>query len=61
MNVYDTDNELVLAYLKIKEALDAQEMFTEEDVRTIYKNMDKFYFGSACGKEIMKAAKHENN
>lgn len=37
------------------------EMFTEEDVRTIYKNMDKFYFGSACGKEIMKAAKHENN
>lgn len=37
------------------------EMFAEEDVRTIYKNLDKFYFGSACGKEIMKAAKHENN
>ena len=37
------------------------EMFTEEDVRTIYRNMDKFYFRTACGKEIMKAAKHENN
>ena len=37
------------------------EMFAEEDVRMIYKNLDKFYFGSACGKEIMKAAKHENN
>lgn len=37
------------------------EMHTEEDVRTIYRNMDKFYFRTACGKEIMKATNHENN
>ena len=44
MNVYDTDNELVLAYLKIKEALDAQEMFTEEDVESYIDFIYTFMF-----------------
>lgn len=34
MNCYDTDNELVLAYLKLKFALDLEQMYTAENMNS---------------------------